>query len=393
MTSCAIRAVPTPWGAVALAFDSQGVLALELPHSHREDALAALRARGFCPTGTGRGAAPSWLAVAEATLATYFRAPEADLTKIPLSAAAPTPFAAEVRARLRQVRAGATTTYGALAAAAGSPGAARAVGRLMATNPVPLLVPCHRVLPQSGALGGFSAEGGSATKARLLAHERARPAKDAGLFQGSDGGGATGDAATRHLAAVDRRLGRAMATIGPCRLTVDGSSSPFAALAEAIVYQQLATRAAATIATRLRAAVTRLTPQRVLATPEEALRGAGLSQAKLRAIRELAARAAQKDLPSRAALERMSDEEVIGALTESRGIGRWTAEMFLLFRLGRPDVLSSGDLGLRKGFGVLLGRPAGALPDAAEMMRYGERWRPYRSVASWYLWRLAERGS
>lgn len=393
MSERAVSTVSTAWGQLAIAFDERGVVAVELPHARPGDAVAALAARGFDHAEPTTDARPPWLARAEEALAAYFRDASTDLRPIPLGLAPASTFAERVRERLRAVEPGATITYGALAGAAGSPAAARAVGRLMATNPVPLLVPCHRVLANGGALGGFSAAGGAATKARLLTHEGSLMATPRTTVRDSSAmTAAPGDAAA-HLAAVDRRLGRAIARIGPCRLTADTRSSPFSALVEAIVHQQLATRAAATITRRLREALRPLTPERVLRAPERVLRDAGLSQAKARAVRELAERARRGGLPSRHALADMSDEDVIASLTESRGIGRWTAEMFLIFRLGRPDVLSGGDLGLRKGFSRLVGGEFAPLASAEAMLRYGARWSPFRSVASWYLWRLAESDS
>jgi 3-methyladenine DNA glycosylase/8-oxoguanine DNA glycosylase len=169
------------------------------------------------------------------------------------------------------------------------------------------------------------------------------------------------------------------------------TTSTFAALAEAIVYQQLNGRAAATIFGRF----TALYPGRrfpvpadVLATPDDALRAAGLSRNKILAIRDLAERSVQGTVPEVAALRRMSDDEIVACLTAVRGIGRWTAEMLLLFRLGRPDVLPVDDYGVRKGFAVVYRKRT--LPTPAELLRHGERWRPFRSVASWYLWRAAE---
>lgn len=197
--------------------------------------------------------------------------------------------------------------------------------------------------------------------------------------------------ALAHLRDADARLGAFMDGHGAFTMQLKDTSSTFAALAEAIVYQQLNGKAAATIFGRFKA----LYPGRrfpvaeeVLATSDETLRAAGLSRNKLLAIRDLAERTAQGTVPSVAALRRMADDDVVACLTEVRGIGRWTAEMLLMFRLGRPDVLPVDDYGVRKGFAVVYRKRA--LPTPAELLRHGERWRPYRSVASWYLWRAAE---
>ena len=130
------------------------------------------------------------------------------------------------------------------------------------------------------------------------------------------------------------------------------------------------------------------TPEQILAASEEHLRSAGLSRAKMLAIRDLAAKALDGTVPTVKQAHKMSDEELIERLDSVRGIGRWTVEMLLMFRLGRPDVLPVGDYGVRKGFAKM--RKLAELPKPKELMAYGERWRPYRSVASWYMWRAAE---
>ncbi|HYP53136.1 MAG TPA: hypothetical protein VEQ42_06325, partial [Pyrinomonadaceae bacterium] len=156
-----------------------------------------------------------------------------------------------------------------------------------------------------------------------------------------------------------------------------------------IVYQQLHGTAAAAIHGRVLALFGgRLRPEDVLGARDEVLRGAGLSGAKLAALRDLAAKTADGTVPTLARLRRMPDEEIIGRLTQVRGLGRWTAEMLLIFSLGRPDVLPVGDFAVRKGFALAWGLKES--PKPKELTEYGERWRPYRSVASWYLWRAVE---
>jgi 3-methyladenine DNA glycosylase/8-oxoguanine DNA glycosylase len=132
---------------------------------------------------------------------------------------------------------------------------------------------------------------------------------------------------------------------------------------------------------------------RVLATSDEALRGAGLSRAKLESLRDLALRTSRGAIPTLAELASMDDEAIVERLTAVRGIGRWTVEMLLIFRLGRPDVLPLADYGIKKGFAQVFTRrraQAPALPTPVELARRGERWRPFRSVASWYLWRALD---
>ncbi|MBA3345614.1 MAG: DNA-3-methyladenine glycosylase 2 family protein [Gemmatimonadales bacterium] len=194
-----------------------------------------------------------------------------------------------------------------------------------------------------------------------------------------------------HLCNADPALARLLAQAGAFTLRTRPTQSLFAALTQSIVYQQLSGKAAATILARVKAlfAPKRFpTPRDILDIPSERLRAAGLSTAKTAALKDLAARTLDGTVPSLPLVRRMSDEEIIERLTLVRGVGRWTVEMLLMFRLGRPDVLPVGDLGVRKGFALTFG--GRTLPDPEVMSRRAERWRPYRSVASWYLWRALE---
>jgi len=197
--------------------------------------------------------------------------------------------------------------------------------------------------------------------------------------------------ACRELAARDRGLGAVIERVGGPGFPPPASTTAFEALAHSIVYQQLSGKAAATIFGRFRALYDGgdfPEPHAVLATPLAAMRGAGLSEAKARAIRDLAEHAGKGTILPVPELRRMSPDEVIERLTVVRGVGRWTVEMLLLFRLGHPDVLPAHDLGVRKGLARIMRRRE--LPEPEAVLRRGERWRPYRSVASWYLWRAAE---
>ena len=174
-------------------------------------------------------------------------------------------------------------------------------------------------------------------------------------------------------------------------ITPGVSIRPFDALAESIAYQQLSGKAAATIFGRVRALYPKrkwLDPEKLLATPDEKLRAAGLSRAKTAALKDLAAKTIDGTVPAGRALIRMSDDEIITRLTAVRGIGRWTVEMLLLFDLGRPDVWPVDDYGVRKGFAKTFGRRK--LPTPKQLMKFGEKWRPYRSVAAWYFWRALD---
>ena len=190
--------------------------------------------------------------------------------------------------------------------------------------------------------------------------------------------------ARRTIARRDPVLGDLMRRHGRCGLMDSQHTDPFQALVHAIVSQQLSTKAAATIAARVDGLLGGLpTPARVGAVSDVQLRAAGLSGQKVCYVRDLAQRL-EEGLLRLDALDRMSDEDVITALTSVKGIGRWTAEMFLMFRLHRPDVLPVGDLGIVKA--IQRAYRLRALPTTARMLRLGEAWRPYRSVACWYLW-------
>ena len=209
------------------------------------------------------------------------------------------------------------------------------------------------------------------------------------------------DLACSTLAAKDRKLGQLIERAGPFTLRLQPTESPFEALLESIVHQQLNGRAAKTIHDRVLALFQKNspTPETLLRLPEERLRAAGLSAGKQAALRDLAEKTISGIVPTLSTLRRMDDEDVIAHLTQVRGIGIWTVEMLLIFRLGRPNVLPVGDYGVRKGFALTFGtlRPgervqAENLPDAATMRRRAARWQPWCSVASWYLWRACDLG-
>jgi DNA-3-methyladenine glycosylase II len=195
-------------------------------------------------------------------------------------------------------------------------------------------------------------------------------------------------AAARILAERDPVIARLLEQTGPPRLSRP-LESHFATLVRAIVYQQLAGRAAAAIHGRLIAALGGdVQPEALIALSDETLRAVGLSKAKVMSLRDLAAKVLDGTVVlSPPALARESDEEIIARLSAVRGIGRWTAEMFLLFRLRRLDVWPVGDLGIRRGYGLAWRIPT---PTARELEPLGDSYRPYRSVLAWYCWRAAE---
>jgi DNA-3-methyladenine glycosylase II len=206
------------------------------------------------------------------------------------------------------------------------------------------------------------------------------------------------DEAVAHLRAIDSKLAALIDRAGPFTLRLDPSPSLFESLLESILYQQLHGKSAATIHRRVREYYGGdPAPQMLLDTPDDVLRTAGVSGNKVRALKDLAARTLDGTVPTHAAIRKMSDAEIVARLTEVRGIGPWTVEMLLIFRMGRPDVLPVADYGVRKGFAltfqrVLKTRPLAAedLPKPEVLLKRGKRWAPFRSVASWYLWRACD---
>jgi DNA-3-methyladenine glycosylase II len=189
------------------------------------------------------------------------------------------------------------------------------------------------------------------------------------------------------LAERDDVIARLLAATGPPDVRPP-QRTPFEALARAITFQQLSGKAAGTIFGRFEAVVGgALTPESVLATPIEALRGAGLSAAKAASVIDLAEKVLDGTVPLED-VKRVSDDELIARLVVVRGIGRWTAEMFLMFQLRRLDVWPIDDLGVRKGYALAWGMPA--MPAPKQLLELGEPFRPYRSVAAWYCWRATE---
>ncbi|MDE1163305.1 MAG: DNA-3-methyladenine glycosylase [Acidobacteriaceae bacterium] len=212
------------------------------------------------------------------------------------------------------------------------------------------------------------------------------------------------EAAVATLRSADTRLAKLIDKTGPFTMRLSPKQSPFEALVEAIIYQQIHGKAAASIHGRMLESFAPVCgfgkhplPEHLLDCPNEQLRGAGLSHNKTLALRDLAAKTLDGTVPTLAKIRRMSDDEVIEHLTQVRGIGRWTVEMMLMFRLGRPDVLPVGDYGVRKGFALTFQglKPdtkvtADMLPSAEVMAKRAKRWQPWRSVASWYMWRACD---
>jgi 3-methyladenine DNA glycosylase/8-oxoguanine DNA glycosylase len=195
-------------------------------------------------------------------------------------------------------------------------------------------------------------------------------------------------AAHEFLAQTDKRLARVIERAGAFQFKLDECDSVYESLLEAITYQSISGKAAATIFARVKAHGSNgqcPTPAELLRVRFQKLRKAGLSRAKILAVKDLAQKTIEGVVPTLEAAEKMTDEELVERLVSVRGIGAWTVEMFLIFRLGRPDVLPIHDYGVQKGYALTYGRRK--IPKPKELLKFGERWRPWRTVASWYMWR------
>lgn len=202
------------------------------------------------------------------------------------------------------------------------------------------------------------------------------------------------EAALSHFKAVDTTLHRLICEIGDYRLKLSSQFTPFQELMRSIVFQQLSGKAASSIYNRL----LELYPNKrypsaknILETSDEALRSCGLSKSKIRAVKDLADKTNRRFLPSQKKIDSMDDHELVDAFTTVFGVGQWTVEMLMIFHLGRPDVLPANDLGIRRGFMVTYG--LAQMPEPESVIDHGERWKPYRTMASWYLWRAADRAT
>jgi DNA-3-methyladenine glycosylase II len=197
--------------------------------------------------------------------------------------------------------------------------------------------------------------------------------------------------ALEHLSRSDKTLARLIKKVGPCTMKLHTRRTPFVALVTAVTHQQLNGTAAQTILKRFLSLYPGKrfpSPEDVLLTPDDRLRTAGLSRAKVAAIKDIAAKTVDGIVPGSRDIAKLSNEEIIERLTSVRGVGQWTVEMLLMFTLGRLDVLPATDYGVRKGFAVTFGWKE--LPTPKELLEYGERWSPHRSTAAWYMWRALE---
>lgn len=284
-----------------------------------------------------------------------------------------------------KIRPGELRTYGDIAKELGDASASRAVGQALGKNPLGLVVPCHRVVAAKSA-GGFSAPGGLETKARLLALEGVSLEKVPVLESREDL-----KKATLGLIKADRVLAKQIAQLGLPSFRARTEGSAYEVLFESIVHQQLSLAAAKTILARVQELGSRgnvPTPAEVARIKDADFREAGLSGAKIAAIRDLAQKESAGEIPSPEKMRIMTNEAIVKNLVAIHGVGPWTAEMLLIFFLGRQDVLPVHDFALRSSLGKIYGMKE--TPSPSKVAEMGEKWRPYRSVAALYLWKTLE---
>jgi len=370
----------TDVGTVVLYYRGNGVTGVALLPT----ALCQL-STGTVPPWNG----PSWVVALAGRIRRHAAGEPQDFSDVPILHDSTSAFAVKVYEELRKVPAGSTVSYSELAARVGSPSGARAVARAMATNRWPILVPCHRVLGSNTRLGGYSGGDGLATKCALLRAESVPVClpKGAGI-SGSLFRPYMFNLAVDSLRANDRLFRKLRDSTESAMLPHEHPGNPFAALVEAVCYQQLAGSAAAAIFRKVCRVLTPhpspLTPSSVLRAGVAGLRSGGLSSSKAATILELAARAASGriDFDKLSTLDYPTLEETLRSV---KGIGPWTVHMFAIFHLGLPDIFPPGDFGIRKAVSLLLGAKDILSPKEAESI--GERWKPLRTVATWYLWR------
>ena len=328
---------------------------------------------------------PAWIARLIRQIAAHLKGKAQDFSAIPVFIEKATPFMRAVYDAARRIPAGEVVSYAELARRIKKPGAVRAVGTALGKNPVPLIIPCHRIIAASGKLGGFSAQGGLDAKKMLLHCEGVSVEKPQLMASA-----AQWRAGVRFLL-QDKQFRQLHKQVGEFAFQPQHNAEPLDVFIQAIVSQQLSTKVATTIFERVNQLVSKRgkpCAKTLLSLPDATLRGAGLSGMKVAYLKDLAQHALRGELPSLAEAKAMSDEQLVRCFTAIKGIGRWSVEMYLIFDLGRADIFPVDDYGIRKAIMQL--HNLAELPPAKAMAQYGEAWKPYRSIASLYLWRLLD---
>ncbi|MCP4291414.1 MAG: methylated-DNA--[protein]-cysteine S-methyltransferase [bacterium] len=367
---------PTRYGPVALAWTPQGVKRLILGLDEEKTRLAINKA---CPDFPLVQRPRGDVAQLIKRIKAHLKGKCEGFLDVPVVYPSKGEFSVTVLKQLRKIPPSKVVTYGELAARSGNPKAARAVGGIMGANPIPLIIPCHRCLGKDGSMTGFSTEGGIDLKSRMLFDEGyvANTKYAAGM---------------EHLSKVDPVMRKIIKNAGPYRALPDKREPAWDALITAIVHQQLSIKAGITICKRVRGLTSGKgypTPVEILNMPPEDLRSVGLSNQKVSYVRNLATHIQDGTLKL-SRLKNLPDEAVIEELTKVKGIGRWSAQMHLIFHLDRLDVLPTGDLGLL--IGAAKAYRLNEKATVAQLEEIAEKWVPYRSMGSWYLWWFTDGG-
>ncbi len=370
----------TALGTCGVSWDAQGITSFLLPEAPGKSVETRLKRM----TGS-KGASsipPSWIKELIEKVKAHLKGEAKEFSNLPLHFVETSEFMLSVYRAAQKIRPGEVATYGEMAISIGKPNATRAVGTALGKNPIPLIVPCHRVITSLGKLGGYSAPGGVETKAALLELEGVsltRPIVIATPAQWKK--------AVKTLQKQDKSIAGLIKKVGPLQFQPLLKNEPLAALIQAITSQQLSSKAAATILNRVNALIAEdgnPDPSGILNTPDADLRKAGLSFMKASYLKDLARKYLEGKLSPLEKLKQMSNEQIIKEFTQVKGVGRWTVEMYLIFNLGRADIFPMLDYGIRKAIAKLYGLTKVPEPKAVE--KYGELWKPYRSIASLYLW-------
>ena len=371
---------PTLRGYCGISWCAQGVTAFMLP----EATPAGIQKELQTITGVKKPAAtlPAWIRALAQQVKLHLKGKPQDFSAVPVVIGHATDFMQAVYKEAQRIPSGSVVSYAQLADRLGKPGAVRAVGTALGKNAIPLIIPCHRIITTSGKIGGFSANGGIAAKEILLACEGVSLEKPRLIITAAQW--RTG---VQYLQR-DKQLAKIIKQVGPFPFKPKQNTEPLQVFISAIVSQQLSTKVAATILKRVNALIDKKgkpCAKKVLATDDEVLRAAGLSYQKVSYLKDLAQHYVDGKFPTLEQVRQMSDEQIIKLFTQIKGVGRWTVEMYLIFDLGRADVFPGDDYGIRKAIAKL--HNLAELPPAKLMAQYAEQWKPYRSVASLYLWR------
>jgi len=370
----------TSAGTCGVSWNAQGITSFYLPEASGKRMEGRLKK--MTHNSRASSAPPAWVKDLIKKVRAHLKGHAQDFTSMPLHFDGVSGFLLSVYRAVQKIPSGTVVTYGELAARVGNPNAARAIGGALGKNPIPLIVPCHRVIASSGKLGGFSAPGGVETKAALLELEgviltRPRDISTPARWR----------TAVKTLQKRDKVIGGLIKKIKPFQFKPLMKKEPLEALIAAIISQQLSAKAAATISSRVNALIVEdghPSPARILNTADTELRKSGLSFMKVSYLKDLAQKYLEGKLSPLEKLKQMSDEQIIKEFTEVKGVGRWTVEMYLIFNLGRADIFPTLDFGVRKAIAQLYN--LSRVPEPKAIEKYGEPWKPYRSVASLYLW-------